>query len=63
MAENIGISDCGVNLVIEETLGLAADQQSKVESASSSQRPLLPYQLVSIKKASSGCRIERYISK
>ena len=50
VAQTVGIVDCGVTLVIEETLALAADQQSKVKSASNANGPVLAYQLDSIKK-------------
>ena len=51
VAQTVGIVDCGVILVIEETLALAVDQQSKVKLASNANGPVLAYQLDSIKDA------------
>ena len=53
VAQTVGIVDCGVTLVIEETLALAADQQSKVKLASNANGPVLAYQLDTIKNQTS----------
>ena len=42
--------DCGANLVIDETLVLSVDQQSKFKSAINASGPVFAYQLDSIKK-------------
>ena len=42
--------DCGVTIIIEEKLALAADQKSKVGKARSTYGPVLAYQLDAIKK-------------
>ena len=49
MAQNFGIVDCGVTLVIEETLALAAGQTLKIKSASNAYVPVLAYQLDSLR--------------
>ena len=43
VAQTVGIVDCGVTLVIEETLALAADQKSKIRTASNKFSPVLAY--------------------
>ena len=50
VAQTVGCVDCGVTLVIVETLALAADQRSKVVSANGIYGPILAYQLDSIKQ-------------
>ena len=50
VAQTVGCVDCGVTLVIEETLALAADQKSKVGRARNLHGPVLAYQLDSVKK-------------
>ena len=50
VAQTVGCVDCGMTLVIVETLALAADQRSKVTSANGIYGPILAYQLDSIKK-------------
>ena len=50
VAQTVGCVDCGVTLIIVETLALAADQRSKVTSANGLYGPILAYQLDSIKK-------------
>merc|ERR1740124_733250 len=52
VAQTVGVVDCGVTLVIEETLALAVDQRSKVKDASNAYGPVLEFQLDSIKKTS-----------
>lgn len=44
MAHTVGIIDYSVTLVIEKTLALALDQQSKLYSANSLHGPVLGYQ-------------------
>ena len=46
----MGCVDCGVVLIIEETLAFALDQKSKVGQARNNYRPVLAYQLDSIKR-------------
>ena len=43
-------ADCGVTIIIEETLALAVDQKSKVGRARNSYGSVIAYQLDSIKK-------------
>ena len=62
VAQTVGIVDCGVTLVIEETLALAADQQSKVKSASNANGPVLAYLLDSIKKTNLIKKLEDKLS-
>ena len=50
VAQTVGCVDCGVTVIIEATLALAADQRSKVKSAQNTYGPVLAYQLDSIKK-------------
>ena len=50
VAQTVGSVECGVTLVIEATLALAADQRSKVAQARNTYGPVLAYQLDSIKK-------------
>ena len=50
VAQTVGIVNRGITLVIEETLALAADQQSKVKSASNANGLVLAYQLDTVKK-------------
>ena len=50
VAQTVGCADCGVTLIIVETLTLAADQQSKILSANGLYGLVLVYQLDSIKK-------------
>ena len=50
VAQTVGCVDCGVTLIIVETLALAADQRSKVTSANGIYEPILAYQLDLIKK-------------
>lgn len=50
VAQTVGCVDCGVTIIIEETLALAADQRSKVGKARNTYGPVLTYQLDSIKK-------------
>ena len=50
VAQTAGCVDCGVTIIIEETLALAADQKSKVGRARNSYGPVLAYQLDSVKK-------------
>ena len=45
VAQTVGCVDCGVTLVIVETLALAADQKSKIKSANGIYGPILAYQL------------------
>ena len=46
----MGCVDCGVTLIIEETLALAADQRSNVGRARNLHGPVLAYQLDSVKR-------------
>ena len=50
VARTVGCVDCGVTLVIVETLALAADQKSKIKSANGIYGPILAYQLDSMKE-------------
>ena len=50
VAQTVGCVDCGVTVIIVETLALAADQRSKMSSANGIYGPILAYQLDSIKK-------------
>ena len=50
VVQTVGCVDCGVTLIIVETLALAADQRSKVTSANGLYGPILAYQLDLIKK-------------
>ena len=50
VVQTVGIVDCGVTLVIEETIALSADQKSKIKSASNAYGPVLAYHLDSLKK-------------
>ena len=50
VAQTVGCVDCGVTVIIEATLALAADQRSKVKGAQNTYGPVLAYQLDSIKK-------------
>ena len=50
VAQTVGCVDCGVTLIIVETLALAADQRSKVTSANGIYGTILVYQLDSMKK-------------
>ena len=50
VAQTVGSVECGITLVIEATLALAADQRSKVAQARNTYGPVLAYQLDSIKK-------------
>ena len=50
VVQTVGCVDCGVTIIIEETLALAADQKSKVGRARNSYGPVLAYQLDSVKK-------------
>ena len=50
VAQIVGCVDCGVTLIIVETLALADDQQSKIMSANGLYGPVLAYQLDSIKR-------------
>ena len=50
VAQTVGCVECGVTLIIEATLALAADQRSKVTQARNTFGPVLAYQLDSIKK-------------
>ena len=50
VAQTVGIFDCGVTLIIKETLELVIDQQSKVTSTSNAYGPVLVYKLDSMKK-------------
>ena len=50
VAQTVGCVDCGVVIIIEETLALTADQKSKVGQASNTYGPVLAYQLDSIKR-------------
>ena len=50
VTQTVGIVDCGVTLVIEETLALSADQKSKIKSASNAYGPVLAYQLDFLKQ-------------
>ena len=50
VAQTVGCVDCGVTILIEETLALAADQRSKVGKARNIYGPVLAYQLDSVKK-------------
>ena len=57
VAQTLGCIDCGVTLVIVETLALAAHQRSKVMSANGIYGPILPYQLDSVKQKHSVDRL------
>ena len=50
VAQNVGCVDCGVTIIIKETLAFAADQKSKVGRARNRYGPVLAYQLDSVKK-------------
>ena len=50
VAQTVRCVDCGVTIIIEETLALAADQRSKVRKARNTYGPVLAYQLDSIKE-------------
>ena len=50
VAQTVGCVECGVTVIIEATLALAADQRSKVARARNTYGPVLAYQLDSIKK-------------
>ena len=52
VAQTVGCAECGVTVIIEATLALAADQRSKVDRARNTYGPVLAYQLDSIKKIS-----------
>ena len=49
-SQTVGYVDCGVTIIIKETLALAADQKSKVGKSRSTYGPVLAYQLDAIKK-------------
>ena len=49
VAQTAGYVECGVTLITEATLALAADQQSKVAQARNTYEPVLAYHLDSIK--------------
>ena len=44
MSQTVGIIDCGVTLIIEETLASDVDQKSKIKDASNAYEPVLVYQ-------------------
>ena len=48
VVQTVGCVDCGVTLIIVETLALATDQRSKIMSANRFYGPVLAYQLDSI---------------
>lgn len=50
VTQTVSIVDCGVTLVIEETLALSEDQKSKIKSASNAHSPVLAYQLDLLKQ-------------
>ena len=50
VAQTVGCVDCGVVLIVEETLALAADQKSKVGQARNAYGPVLAHQLDSVKR-------------
>ena len=50
VVQTTGCVDCGVTIITEETLALAANQKSKVGRARNTYGPVLAYQLDSIKR-------------
>ena len=50
VAQMVGCVECGATMIIEATLGLAADHRSKVKRAWNVYGPILSYQLDLIKK-------------
>ena len=50
VAQTVACIDCGVTLIIVETLALAADQRSKIVRANRLYGPVLAYQLDSLKR-------------
>ena len=51
VAQTVGCVECGVTLIIEPTLAIATDQWLKLAQARNTYRPVLAYQLDSIKKS------------
>ena len=62
VAQTVGSVECGVTLVIEATLALAADQRSKVAQARNTYGPVLAYQLDSIKNTHLITKVQNKLS-
>ena len=51
VTQTVGCVDCGVTIIIKETVALVTNQKSKVGRARNSYGPVLAYQLDSVKNS------------